>query len=220
MKDVAIVVIFSMHAIFCSGFIMNGLSPTRLASNCRDQDSHSGYIIDVHEEHPKVAEIALLHCNEWDAYLSNTVVAKHTSIAFAEALEFVDNFYAGKYKEKRVILDSGCGVGLSTLQLAAQNPDTPVIGIDRSFVRLTKEIKPHLLREAQLSDFVEAVNKVSDKDNNNDGQPTNYLFLRAELADFWMLVARNTDWIVDRHYLLYPNPYPKAKHLRRRWHGE
>jgi tRNA G46 methylase TrmB len=26
-------------------------------------------------------------------------------------------------------------------------------------------------------------------------------------------------WQPARHYLLYPNPYPKAAHLKMRWHG-
>ena len=28
-----------------------------------------------------------------------------------------------------------------------------------------------------------------------------------------------TDWQIDKHYLLYPNPWPKSAHLGRRWHG-
>ena len=27
------------------------------------------------------------------------------------------------------------------------------------------------------------------------------------------------NWKLDQHYLLYPNPWPKKKHLQRRWHG-
>ena len=47
----------------------------------------------------------------------------------------------------------------------------------------------------------------------------NAILLRAELSDFYTLVAYQSDWIVHSHYLLYPNPYPKSKHLKRRWHG-
>jgi tRNA (guanine-N7-)-methyltransferase len=30
-------------------------------------------------------------------------------------------------------------------------------------------------------------------------------------------VAQNLQF--DQHYILYPNPYPKAEHFKRRWHG-
>src|SRR5699024_12751153 len=26
-------------------------------------------------------------------------------------------------------------------------------------------------------------------------------------------------WRLEKHYVLYPNPWPKAAHLGRRWHG-
>ena len=26
-------------------------------------------------------------------------------------------------------------------------------------------------------------------------------------------------WPVTKHFVLYPNPWPKSKHLQRRWHG-
>jgi len=38
------------------------------------------------------------------------------------------------------------------------------------------------------------------------------------LGDFWRLI-RQASWPVATHYVLYPNPYPKARHLKRRWHG-
>ena len=42
--------------------------------------------------------------------------------------------------------------------------------------------------------------------------------MQADLNDFWRLaVAAN--WQPTHHYLLYPNPWPKSKHIRRRWHG-
>ena len=45
-----------------------------------------------------------------------------------------------------------------------------------------------------------------------------YILVQADLNDFWRLaVAAN--WQPSHHYLLYPNPWPKAKHLQRRWHG-
>ena len=48
--------------------------------------------------------------------------------------------------------------------------------------------------------------------------PDNTLLVRADLVDFWRL-ALNAGWRPRRHYLLYPNPYPKTAHLKLRWHG-
>lgn len=90
-----------------------------------------------------------------------------------------------------LILDSGCGVGLSTRQLAVQYPDSVVIGIDRSEARLTRDHGP---------------------------LPGNAMLCRADLGDFWRL-AHEASWAPARHYLLYPNPYPKAGQLKRRWQG-
>jgi len=38
------------------------------------------------------------------------------------------------------------------------------------------------------------------------------------LNDFYRLV-KDAAWPVSKHYILYPNPWPKSKHLQRRWHG-
>lgn len=92
------------------------------------------------------------------------------------------------------ILDSGCGVGLSTLHLAARFPDHLVIGVDQSADRLGRDVAWPAPR------------------------PENVLLVRADLADFWRLLAR-AEMFPAQHFLLYPNPWPKKKHLARRWHG-
>jgi len=89
-----------------------------------------------------------------------------------------------------LILDSGCGTGHSTVRLAEKYPDAMVVGIDKSGARLARA--PVL--------------------------PDNALLVRADLADFWRL-ASAAGWQPSRHFLLYPNPWPKAIHLKRRWHG-
>jgi len=89
-----------------------------------------------------------------------------------------------------IILDAGCGTGWASRWLAESFPNHWVIGIDRSTDRLNRAPK----------------------------SPENVLLVRAELGDFWRLV-RQSDWPVERHYVLYPNPYPKATHLKKRWHG-
>lgn len=91
-----------------------------------------------------------------------------------------------------ILLDAGCGVGWSTLKLARLFPDHFVLGVDQSEDRLSRG-KP------------EAV-------------PPNVFFARADLVDFWRLLLQ-AGISLDRHYLLYPNPWPKIGHLTRRWHG-
>lgn len=113
-------------------------------------------------------------------------VAKHTRQAFAMARRWRQERLANP-----LILDAGCGVGLSSRRLAERFPDHAVIGIDRSADRLGRDHGP---------------------------VPDNALLLRADLVDFWRL-ALAAGWQPSRHYLLYPNPYPKAAHLKKRWHG-
>lgn len=91
-----------------------------------------------------------------------------------------------------LILDTGCGVGWSTLKLAEIYPDHFVLGIDQSLDRLNRG-KP-----LPLSD--------------------NAAFVRADLVDFWRLL-HESGVRPARQYLLYPNPWPKIGHLARRWHG-
>ena len=92
-----------------------------------------------------------------------------------------------------IILDSCCGVGESTARLADRYPDYRVIGIDKSQSRLEKHA-------------------------NYASVQTNYQVVRADVNDFWRLVVA-AGWPVAKHYLLYPNPYPKASQVQKRWHG-
>ncbi|NDY96611.1 tRNA (guanine(46)-N(7))-methyltransferase TrmB [Wenzhouxiangella limi] len=96
----------------------------------------------------------------------------------------------GHLAETDLILDAGCGTAQSTAALARRFPDHTVIGVDRS--------KSRLARAPDL--------------------PGNAFAVRADLADFWRL-ARMAGWQLRRHYLLYPNPWPKPGHLQRRWHA-
>lgn len=112
-------------------------------------------------------------------------VAEHTREAFAQARAWLAE------RPMPLILDAGCGVGLSTRRLAGRFGDHAVIGVDRSAHRLGR---------------------------NHGELPDNALLVRADLVDFWRL-ALAAGWQPVRHYLLYPNPYPKAAHLKMRWHG-
>ncbi|MEQ3528522.1 MULTISPECIES: SAM-dependent methyltransferase [Pseudoalteromonas] len=116
-------------------------------------------------------------------------IAAHTQSAFDEVNARVQA-YNGP-----IILDSCCGVGESTANLAKRHPDALVIGIDKSAHRLDK----HDVEYKQTE----------------QGQ---YILVQADLNDFWRL-ALEANWQPTHHYLLYPNPWPKAKHIQRRWHG-
>jgi tRNA G46 methylase TrmB len=93
-----------------------------------------------------------------------------------------------------LVLDSGCGTGESTLRAAAVHPDCLVVGVDKSAARLGRR---------------------ADRFPHREG---NAVWLRAELATFWRLAVQ-AGWRLQRHYLLYPNPWPKPGQLRRRWHA-
>ncbi len=90
-----------------------------------------------------------------------------------------------------LVLDSFCGTGRSTALLAERHPDCLVVGVDQSAHRLQKHV---------------------------DGPAKNYLLLRAQAEDIWQLLLRD-GCRLRQHYLLYPNPWPKSKHLQRRVHG-
>lgn len=92
---------------------------------------------------------------------------------------------------KPIIFDSCCGVGESTFHIAKNHPEAIVLGLDKSADRLAKHPQ-----------------SITD----------NYRLLQVNLNDFWRL-AVEAGWRLSHHYLLYPNPWPKAKHLQRRWHG-
>ncbi len=96
---------------------------------------------------------------------------------------------------KPIILDSGCGTGESSQQLAKLNLDALVIGIDKSEKRLDKLIF-----------------------NNSVYHKDNLILARADLIDIWRMI-KERDWNIKKHYLLYPNPWPKKEQLKRRWHG-
>ncbi|MCB1917865.1 MAG: SAM-dependent methyltransferase [Rhodocyclaceae bacterium] len=94
-----------------------------------------------------------------------------------------------------LILDAGCGVAHSTIAIARAHPQAWVIGVDQSADRLERR-KPY----------------------PSSMMPANMVLVRADLVDFWRLLAAR-DLRLSRHYILYPNPWPKIGHLGRRWHA-
>ena len=116
--------------------------------------------------------------------------APYNVAAFAASME---------RREKRapaapLIVDAGCGVGESSIELARAFPDHYVIGIDQSADRLARQIAGK--REL----------------------PANVDLVRADLVDYWRLLHA-AGVRPARQYLLYPNPWPKIGQLARRWHG-
>ncbi len=116
-------------------------------------------------------------------------ISQHTLDAFNRIEKQVERALA---KATPLLIDSFCGTAVSTRIISQQNPEALVLGIDRSAARLTK----------QYNDFI----------------PENVILVQADCADMWLL-AQKAGWKVTKHTMLYPNPYPKSKHLKRRWHA-
>ena len=115
-------------------------------------------------------------------------IVDYNRAAFAAALAARDAWRPGA----PLILDAGCGVGWSTQRIAAAYPGHFVFGVDQSVDRLSRG------RPLPM--------------------PENARLIRADLVDFWRLLAENGIRLAC-HYNLYPNPWPKIGHLARRWHG-
>ena len=128
-----------------------------------------------------LAEIIATHLSsEW-----LRPVAEHSRDAFDCVHRRVDDSTAP------LIIDSCCGTGDSTRNLALAFPDALVLGIDKSEHRLARH-----------------------RASSNE----NYSILRADVNDCWRLAAE-AGWQPAQHFLLYPNPYPKASQFRKRWYG-
>tara|TARA_R110001606_G_scaffold21302_9_gene75343 strand:+ start:31399 stop:32088 length:690 start_codon:yes stop_codon:yes gene_type:complete len=117
-------------------------------------------------------------------------LADHDRAAFVEA----QRWRQARGAHRPVILDSGCGTARSSVCLALRYPEALVFGLDQSEHRLARGRR----RFSPL--------------------PDNLLLLRTDCAGFWRL-AGQAGWRPWAHYLLYPNPWPKSAHLKRRWHG-
>lgn len=95
-----------------------------------------------------------------------------------------------------VCLDAGCGTGESTVMLAQRHPEALVVGIDRSAHRLARR------GIGSGPVFFEG----------------NAVWVQMDVVDFWRLAA-GAGWRCSHHYFLYPNPWPKHKHLKKRWYA-
>jgi len=95
-----------------------------------------------------------------------------------------------------LVLDHGCGTGESTRRLAERHPDALVAGIDRAAARLARA-------GLGASGWLQEGNRV---------------LLHADCLDI-LALARAAGWRAAAQYFLYPSPWPKPRHLRRRWHA-
>ncbi|MGB0845552.1 MAG: tRNA (guanine(46)-N(7))-methyltransferase TrmB [Thiolinea sp.] len=133
-----------------------------------------------------------IHNNLTDVIQRNQQHSFHKPIADHTRKAFEITAATVAQRQQPIILDSGCGTAISTRHIARTHPNSLVIGIDRSEVRLGKQYEEQL--------------------------PNNAITVRADLVDFWILAAE-ANWTLQHHFILYPNPYPKSAHLKRRWHA-
>ena len=134
----------------------------------------------IHQNLHKVVSRHLVHS-------SQKPLSEHTQQAFQTLLDWLGDW------QGELILDSCCGVGESTANIAKAHPQARVIGVDKSALRTGK----HISYAKDLK---------------------NYIVLRADLNDFLKLLLLHRKKL-SKHYLLYPNPYPKSAHLQRRWYA-
>lgn len=131
-----------------------------------------------------------------------TLVRKHLATDFARPVQAYNRKAVAWLQEQwqnadcaPIILDSGCGTGASSFNLGQRFPDHIIFGIDQSLHRLTKS-------GAQTGFYSQA----------------NVNLVRADLIDCWRLLIA-AQLYPAMHFILYPNPWPKKKHIKRRWHG-
>ena len=120
-------------------------------------------------------------------------IPPHTQQAFDKVKDHFETY------QNNWILDSGCGVGESTIRIALEHPSFFVIGVDKSSHRLCKN--EHYAKQLWPA-----------------GKKKNWLLVQADLIGFWQLLREN-GICAQKHYLLYPNPHPKPAQIKRRWHG-
>jgi tRNA (guanine-N7-)-methyltransferase len=133
--------------------------------------------------HDRLAELLDRHCRE----PFRKPILDYNHAAFAASMAARE----GAGAARPLILDAGCGTGVSSVGLARRYPEAFVIGVDQSAARLA---------------------------TGKGELPANLCLVRADLVDYWRLLAEHGVRL-SRHYLFYPNPWPKIGHLSRRWHG-
>jgi tRNA (guanine-N7-)-methyltransferase len=144
-------------------------------------NKYQNFITQQTSPHPNLVKIVKHHINT--KFLRP--LPNHQINTFQQIQCFINS------KPGPIILDSGCGTGLSTQKLAEIFSDHVVVGIDKSMARLARANKP---------------------------SPQNCLLIRGNLIDLWRLMSKN-GLQIKRHYLFFPNPWPKASQIKRRFHA-
>lgn len=171
------------------GFLSNSLHPhNQLRTYC--EGLRDLYTINQQTDIPRAELRAHSSARNFPSFLRLHPMANHTLQAF----EFAQKWRRREQSLRPLCLDSGCGHGESTKRLARLLPHCDIIGIDKSSSRLAKAFA-----QDRLWDI--------------DGDISNAILLRADLVDFWTLCVKNHIF-PSYHFLLYPNPYPKAKHFK------
>ncbi|EKX50740.1 hypothetical protein GUITHDRAFT_103331 [Guillardia theta CCMP2712] len=161
------------------------------------QERHPIYWIDECEPHEMTRELARKNEQYLYKFLNHKGIAPFNLDAFKEAERAYAAFSREAGGEPPIIIDSCCGTGRSTYNLARENPTSFVVGVDKSEVRLNRN---RIFRES------------------SNGPAENMILVRANCIDFWRLIWQ-AGWKIDRHFILYPNPYPKPGQHFLRWHG-
>ena len=140
------------------------------------------------QPHPRLSDIVERH--RWTSY--RRPIAAHSRAAWLQLQAWL-----AQRPQLPLILDSGCGTGVSTSGLAVRYPHASVVGVDQSADRLGRSGRA-----------VDGLIAVADQ----------AVLVRADLVDLWRLMW--ADGVRPRQHLLwYPNPWPKPVHLMRRWHA-
>lgn len=99
-----------------------------------------------------------------------------------------------------LVLDSCCGRGMSTGYLHQRFPRHRVLGLDQSAHRLALAKWPAVAPGVW-------------------GDPAaGVLLARVNVIDLWRLIAP-LQWPIEEHFLWYPNPWPKSRHAKQRFHA-
>ena len=102
---------------------------------------HPIYWIDECEPHDKTRETAARSARNLPLFLANKGIAPYNVEAFEEALAAYAAYCTKQNKrtdEVPLLLDSCCGTGRSTWNLAKVRPDAFIIGVDKSIARLER----------------------------------------------------------------------------------
>lgn len=186
------------------------------------------YEISISEPHPKITDYVKRNLRTYEKYSTYTPIDFETKVSFSRAKEFVRQHYAAQGNadaEQRIIFDSGCGRGMSSIVLGKLYPHLPVIGVDRSGKRLVTNplYKTFQSKQEQIQVVdQEDEDEVEDQDTvtleEEELLPANVILLKGELGNFWRL-ALQSEWIVDKHFLLYPNPCGTNGDVKHRFQG-